>query len=158
MRLFNELRTRGQKAPSLHTLEQAEAQLKTATKIRPDDANANYYLGELSVMRYRHLQSEKIAADLLTQIEDLEKLKAFEENESTAEVTARREQIIAQQELLQDVDDSRIWNSTALLALHQSFRRAERIDSKSANEARQDTDVQKPVSYTHLTLPTICSV
>lgn len=143
VRLFNELRTRGQKAPSLHTLEQAEAQLKTATKIRPDDANANYYLGELSVMRYRHLQSEKIAADLLTQIEDLEKLKAFEENESTAEVTARREQIIAQQELLQDVDDSRIWNSTALLALHQSFRRAERIDSKSANEARQDTDVQK---------------
>ena len=103
VKLFNAVQVRGQRAPSLNTLELAEAQLKTAVKIRPDDANANFYLGELSVMRYRHLQAEQLASDLETQIAELEKLKAFSEEESNAEVLARREQINEQQEALKNI-------------------------------------------------------
>jgi len=93
-------------------------------------------------MRYRQLQTEQIESDLETQIEELEKQKAITEDESNAEIIARREQISEQQERLGSIDNSRIWSSTALLALHQLFRRAERIDSNSANESRNDPDVQ----------------
>ena len=142
VRLFNELQNRGLKPPLLSTLELAEQQLKTAVKIRPDDANANFYLGELSVMRYRHLQVEKLNADLETQIEELEQLKAFDNEESTTEIVARREQIKAQQEALANIASSQIWNSTDLPALHRAFRRAERINSKHVEETQANADVQ----------------
>ena len=142
VRLFNELQARGQKAPLLSTLELAEQQLKTAVKIRPDDANANFYLGELSVMRYRHLQTKELTAELEARIAELEQLRAFDDKESTAEIVARREQIKAQQEVLANIENSQIWNSTALPALHQTFRRSERINPKHAEESQADTDVQ----------------
>ena len=112
----------------LSTLELAEQQLKTAIKIRPDDATANFYLGELLVMRYRHFQTEELNAELEARIAELEQLKGFDDDESTAEIVARREQIKAQQELLANIENSQIWNSTALPALHQTFRRSERIN------------------------------
>ena len=142
VRLFNELQVRGQKPPLLSTLELAEQQLKTAIKIRPDDATANFYLGELLVMRYRHFQTEELNAELEARIAELEQLKGFDDDESTAEIVARREQIKAQQELLANIENSQIWNSTALPALHQSFRRAERVNPKHAEESQTDTDVQ----------------
>ena len=142
VRLFNELQIRGQKPSSSNTLNLAEVQLKTAAKIRPDDANAYFYLGELSMMRYRHLQTQQIASELETQIEELEKLKAFTEDESTTEILARREQIKEQQTLLQNIDHAQTWNSTAPLALHQTFRRAERIDRNHAQKSRSDANVQ----------------
>ena len=142
VRLFDELQIRGHKAPLLSTLELAEQQLKTAIKIRPDDANANFYLGELSVMRYRHLQTEELRAELEARIAELEQLKAFDDEESTTEIVARREQIKAQQELLANIESFQIWNSTALPALHQTFRRSERINPKHAEESQADADVQ----------------
>ena len=142
VRLFNELQTRGQKAPLLSTLELAEQQLKTAIKIRPDDANANFYLGELSVMRYRQQQTEELKAELEARIAELEQLKGFDDEESTTEIVARREQIKAQQELLANIENSQIWNSTALPALHQTFRRSERVNPKHAEESQADADVQ----------------
>ena len=142
VRLFNELQVRGQKAPSLSTLELAESQLKTAVNLRPDDANANFYLGELSVMRYRHIQTQQLVADLETEIAALEKMKAFEDDESTGEIVARREQIKTQQEFLANIASSQIWNSTALPALHQTFRRAERINPNHAQESHANPDVQ----------------
>ena len=142
VRLFSELQARGQRAPSLNTLKIAEEQLKTAVQIRPDDANANFYLGELAVMRYRHLQAEQLASDFKSQIEELEELKSSEENESTSEVIARRELIKAQQETLQSINNSQIWKSTAPLTLHQAFRRAERIDPNYPQESRADADIQ----------------
>ena len=142
VRLFNELQTRGQKAPLLSTLELAEQQLKTAIKIRPDDANANFYLGELSVMRYRQQQTEELKAELEARIAELEQLKGFDDEESTTEIVARREQIKAQQELLANIEISQIWNSTALPALHQTFRRSERVNPKHAEESQADADVQ----------------
>ena len=142
VRLFNELQVRGQKPPLLSTLELAEQQLKTAIKIRPDDATANFYLGELLVMRYRHFQTEELNAELEARIAELEQLKGFDGDESTAEIVARREQIKAQQELLANIENSQIWNSTALPALHQTFRRSERINPKHAEESQADADVQ----------------
>jgi len=141
VKLFEELQARGQ-TPSLNTLKLAETQLKTAARIRPDDANANFYLGELAVSRYRQLQAEQLAIDLETQIADLEKLKAYREGESTAEALERRKQINKEQEALGKIDNSQIWNSTAPLALHQAFRRTERIDPTQAQESRTDADVQ----------------
>ena len=82
VKLFSELQMRPQRKPSLQTLTLAESQLKTAAQIRPDDFNARYYLGELSVMRYRHLQAEQIVSDIEAQITELEKLKAFEKDET----------------------------------------------------------------------------
>ena len=143
VKLYSDLQVRGQPAPSLKTLKLAESQLKTAAKIRPDDALANFYLGDLAVMRYRHLQAEQLASDLEVQIEELEKLKAFSEGESTTEVELRREQISEQQEALSNVENSQIWNSTDPLALHQAFRRAERIDGDYGQKLRNDPDVQE---------------
>ena len=142
VRLFNQPKVRRQQAPSLSTLELAEAQLKTAVKIRPDDANANFYLGELSVMRYRHLQTEELKAELEARITELEQLKAFNDGESTAEIVARRKQVEAEQERLANIKNSQIWNSTDLPVLHQAFRRAERINPKHAEESQADADVQ----------------
>ena len=142
VRLFGDSKVRRQNAPSLDTLSLAKSQLETAIKIRPDDTNAYFYLGELMVMQYRHLQTEQLAADLEAQIVELEKLKSFSEGESTSEIQKRREQIKQQQEALKSIDNSQIWNSTAPLALHQTFRRAERIDGNYAQELRSNADVQ----------------
>ena len=145
VKLFNVLQVQGQRPPSLNTLKLAEAQLGTAAKIRPDDANASFYQGELALMRYRHLQAEQLASDLETQIEELEglkDLKAFGEDESTSEVIARREEIEQQQDALRNIDTSQLWNSTAPLLLHQMFRRAERSNPKYAEEFWADADVQ----------------
>ena len=142
VRLFSEMQTRGRRPPSQNSLKLAETQLKIALRIRPDDYNANYYLGELSLMRYRHLQAEQLTSDIEAQIEELETLKDFNEDESTAEVLARREQIKEQQEALRNIDNSQIWNSTAPLILHQAFRRAERIDRNYPSEIRANADVQ----------------
>ena len=142
VRLYSELQTRRERPPSLDMLKLAESQLKTAKTIRPDDFNANFYLGELSVMRYRQLQAEQLASDLESQIEEFEKLKGFSEGESTTEVLTRREQINEQQEALRNIDNSQIWNSTAPLALHQAFRRAERINPNHPQEVQANADVQ----------------
>ena len=142
VKLFNVLQVEGQRPPSLNTLKLAEAQLSTAAKIRPDDANVSFFQGELELMRYRHLQAEQLASDLEAQIEELEELKAFGEDESTAEVIARREEIKLQQEALQNIDNSQIWNSTAPLLLHQMFRWTERTNPNYPEEFRADADVQ----------------
>ena len=72
----------------------------------------------------------------------LEQLKAFDNEESTTEIVARREQIKAQQEALANIASSQIWNSTDLPALHRAFRRAERINSKHVEETQANADVQ----------------
>ena len=143
MKLFDHLKNRNQNAPSLKTLTLAKSQLETAIKIRPDDANAYYFLGELSVAKYRQKQTEQLAADLETQIVELEKLKSsFSEEELTSEIQTRREQITQQQEALKNINDSQIWRSTTPIALHQTFRRAERINKNYSQELRSDADVQ----------------
>ena len=93
-------------------------------------------------MRYRHLQAEQIVSDIEAQITELEKLKAFEKDETNADVRERREQINQQQEALVNLDNRQIWSSTAPLFLHQTFRRAERIDPNYAQEFRANADVQ----------------
>ena len=142
VRLFNELQDRGQRKPSLDMLKLAEVQLKTALKVRPDDAYANFFLGELSVMRYRHLQAEQLASDIEAQIAELENFKGFSEDESTTEIELRREQIKLQQDTLSNIKNSQIWKSTAPMTLHQAFRRAERANPNYAKESRNDEDVR----------------
>ena len=133
IKLFDKLNKDGARIPASVDLDKAQQQLQVATKIRPDDSDTKYYIGELEVMRYRVAQVEVVERELDQQLDQLEsEWQTIQAGESNAAVVARREQIKTQQDSIRQFESSQIWTSTGVLAAHQELRLAQRSDPELA--------------------------
>ncbi len=98
-------------------LDQAQLDLERAIKIRPDDSESHFQLGELMILKYRIKAAEQ-SADLLKK----EKAAILLE-QPTIEFEIPSEEMI--------------WNSTSISILHREYRLAERKQKELAVQLKE---------------------
>jgi O-antigen ligase/tetratricopeptide (TPR) repeat protein len=98
-----------------------ESSLSTAIKIRPDDSEAEFQMGEYHVAKFR----TEWARELLSEYDVLKKEAA-----KTPEIP------------FEDLSPETIWRTTALSFLHQEYRYVERSNKAAAAQMVSDPKIQ----------------
>ena len=92
-----------------------------AISIRPDDAEAQFQLGELYVAQFRTDWTKELLSSLEEQKRQAEELQGVE---------------------FEDIDTETVWQSTGLSFLHRDFRFAQRSNSPRLEELKNDPAIQ----------------